>query len=85
MPGRWYSIKEAAEALGVSHDTVTRLVEREELPAIRVSERIIRIPAPAFEFYASGRKATPRRVVRRRVSTGVEIAADEALGQLERA
>ena len=85
MPGRWYSIKEAAEALGVSHDTVTRLVERGELPAIRVSERIIRIPAPAFEFYASGRKATPRRVVRRRVSESIEIGAEEAAVQLERA
>ncbi len=77
MPGRWYSIKEAADMLGVSHDTVTRLVERGELPALRVSQRIIRIPAPAFESYASGRKVTPRRVVRRRVSEEPAIGADE--------
>ena len=83
MPGRWYSIKEAADALGVSHDTVTRLVDRGELPAIRVSERIIRIPVPAFEFYASGRKATPRRVVRRRVADSREIGADETSARLE--
>ena len=83
MPGRWYSIKEAADALGVSHDTVRRLVDRGELSAIRVSERIIRIPVPAFEFYASGRKAGPRRVVRRRLAESREIGADETLAQLE--
>jgi len=85
MTGRWYSIREAAEELGVSHDTVARLVERGELPAIRVSERIVRIPVPAFEAYASGRRATPRRVVRRRVSEGVSFGAHEASPDLETA
>lgn len=85
MAERWYSIKEAADALGVSHDTVTRLVERGELPAIRVSARIIRIPAPAFEFYARGRRATPRRVVRRQVSERTEIGAEEKVAPLETA
>ena len=83
MAGRWYSIKEAAEALGVSHDTVSRLIERGELPALRVSERIVRIPAPAFDFYAAGRAATPRRMVRRRVARGVEFGACESLPELE--
>ena len=77
MEQRWYSIKEAAERLGVSHDTVSRLVERGELPAIRVSKRIVRIPVPAFEFYASGRAATHRRVVRREVPEARPIAPDE--------
>ena len=85
MAGRWYSIKEAAEQLGVSHDTVARLVERGELPAIRVSERIVRIPVPAFEAYASGRKATPRRVVRRHVPEGVPFGAHEISPDLETA
>jgi excisionase family DNA binding protein len=83
MAGRWYSIKEAAERLEVSHDTVSRLVERGELPAIRVSERIVRIPVSAFEFYASGRKAAPRRVVRRSVSAGVQFGAQEPAPELE--
>jgi excisionase family DNA binding protein len=83
MPGRWYSIKEAADALGVSHDTVSRLVERGELPAIRVSERIVRIPTPAFEAYVSGRRPARRRVVWRAASDGLYIGAEEMTGRLE--
>ena len=81
---RWYSIKEAAERLGVSHDTVSRLVDRGELPAIRVSKRIVRIPVPAFDFYASGRTPTRRRVVRRPVAKGVEFGVGERSPDLER-
>ena len=83
MAERWYSIKEAADQLGVSHDTVSRLVDRGELPAIRVSRRIVRIPVPAFEFYASGRKPTTRRVVRRQVSEGVRFGVGERTTELE--
>ena len=83
MAERWYSIKEAADRLGVSHDTVSRLVERGELPAIRVSKRIVRIPKPAFEFYASGRTPTRRRVVRRRVDEGVRFGVGERTAELE--
>ena len=85
MAERWYSIKEAAERLGVSHDTVSRLVERGELPAIRVSKRIVRIPVPAFDFYASGRKPTKRRVIRRNVAEVIRLGAGERVAELERA
>jgi excisionase family DNA binding protein len=78
MTGRWYSIKEAAAVLEVSHDTVSRLIERGDLPAVRVSKRIVRIPVPALDFYASGRKALPRRVVRQRVAEGVTLGAEES-------
>jgi len=47
---RWYTIKEVAERLRVSHDTVARMIAREELPAIRVSDRIVRIPAPCHSI-----------------------------------
>jgi excisionase family DNA binding protein len=77
VAARWYSIKEAAERLGVSHDTVSRLVERGDLPAIRVSKRIVRIPIPAFEFYASGRTPIERKVVRRQVDRPRPIAPEE--------
>ena len=83
MAQRWYSIKEAADRLGVSHDTVSRLVERGELPAIRVSKRIVRIPVPAFDFYATGRKPTTRRVVRRQVDDVVPLGAGERVNEPE--
>lgn len=83
MAERWYSIKEAADRLGVSHDTVSRLVERGELPAIRVSKRIVRIPVPAFDFYASGRTPIQRRVVRRPVEEPRPIAPEEHIRDLE--
>ena len=84
MERRWYSITEAAELLGVSHDTVSRLIDRGELPAIRVSKRIVRIPVPAFDFYASGRTPTKRRIVRRRVEEGVRFGLGEDVGELEK-
>jgi excisionase family DNA binding protein len=84
MERRWYSITEAADLLGVSHDTVSRLIDRGELPAIRVSKRIVRIPIPAFDFYASGRTPTKRRVVRRRVEEGIRFGLGEDVGELEK-
>jgi len=83
MAGRWYSIKEVAAMLDVSHDTVSRLVERGDLPAVRVSQRILRIPAPALDLYVSGRTIEPRRVVRRRVAEGVVFGAGELAADLE--
>ena len=59
---RWYTIKEVAERLRVSHDTVARMVERGELPAIRVSARLVRIPAPALHRIE---RAAPDPVIQR--------------------
>jgi len=80
---RWYTIREAADRLRVSHDTITRMVARDELPAIRVSERIVRIPAPALHRYEAGVAVTPRRVVRRRAHEGVVFGAGEQAISLE--
>jgi excisionase family DNA binding protein len=77
MPGRYFTIKEAAERLAISHDTVSRLISRGELPAIRVSERLYRIPAPALERYESGVPIAVRRVVRKRAAEGVRFGAGE--------
>ena len=76
---RWYTIKEVAERLRVSHDTVARMVEREELPAIRVSARLVRIPAPALHRIESGTSTVRRGVVRRRVAEAVELGASESI------
>jgi excisionase family DNA binding protein len=69
MAARYLTPAEVADELRISPDTVYRLIAAGELAAIRVSPRILRIPIPAFETYRAARKPSPRRVVRRRVST----------------
>ena len=83
MPGRYFTIKETAERLAISHDTVSRLIERGELPAIRVSERLYRIPAPALERYESGTSATVRRVVRKEVAEELPFGVGEKEPKVE--
>jgi excisionase family DNA binding protein len=82
---RWYTIKEVAERLRVSHDTVARMVARDELPSIRVSSRIVRIPAPALHRFETGVTVERRGVVRRRVREGVTFGAGEPTSSLEAA
>ena len=82
---RWYTIKEVAERLRVSHDTVARMIERDELQAIRVSARLVRIPAPALHLIERGAAVARRGVVRRRVSRPVSLGAGESLPAAEAA
>ena len=56
---QFYSPAEVARALGISSTTVLRLVHDGRLPALRVSERIYRIPAASFERYKSGTLEEP--------------------------
>ena len=74
---RYLTPAEAADALRVSTDSVLRLVSTGELPAIRVSPRVIRIPTPAFEAFAAGRRPRRRRVVTRRSPAEVDLGAGE--------
>jgi excisionase family DNA binding protein len=67
---RYYTVAEAAEHLSVSHDTILRLIHAGTLPAIKVSERIYRIPRPAMARYESGVPVVRRGVVRRRLAKG---------------
>jgi hypothetical protein len=53
------------------------MVARGDLPGIRVSDRIVRIPAPALQLLESGKPIERRGVVRRRVRTGVEMGTGE--------
>lgn len=76
---RWFTIKEVAERLRVSHDTVARMIERDELPAIRVSARLVRIPAPALDRFERGEPVLRRGVVRRRAAEGVRFGAGESI------
>lgn len=43
-----------AQELDISSTTVLRLIHAGELPAIRVSDRIYRIPNASFEMYKAG-------------------------------
>lgn len=71
MSGRHLSVAECAELLAVEHKTVRRLIERGELPALRVG-RVLRIDPAALDALAyqpappggehSPRPARPRPV-----------------------
>ncbi len=63
MAKLYYTPKEVAEILDISDDAVLDLVNRDALPALRVSPRITRIPIAAFDLWRQ--EVTPRR---RRVS-----------------
>lgn len=75
---RYYSPAEVAEALSVSTSTVLRLIHDGRLPAVQVSERIYRIPLPAFERFQSGAirprvKVTETRVRARRIGAAEPV------------
>lgn len=58
MQKRFYTPAEVADLLNVSSTTVMNRIHRGALPAVRVSERIYRIPVPAFERFVSTTPAT---------------------------
>jgi excisionase family DNA binding protein len=74
---RYLTPAEAATELHVSTDTVLRLIASGDLPALRVSTRIIRIPVPAFIAFQAGRRPARRTVVRRKGQTEVQLGAGE--------
>jgi excisionase family DNA binding protein len=82
MEKRYLTTSEVASALRVSSDTVLRLIDRGELPALRVSERIYRIPVPALERYERG-PVKRRTVVHRRVADVADYGADEGVPEPE--
>jgi excisionase family DNA binding protein len=45
---------DVAQELNISSSTVLRMIHAGRLPAIRVSDRIYRIPRASFEMYKSG-------------------------------
>jgi excisionase family DNA binding protein len=74
---RYLTPVEAATELRVSTDTVLRLIASGDLPALRVSARIIRIPVPAFTAFQAGRRPARRTVVRRERQTEMTLGARE--------
>jgi excisionase family DNA binding protein len=74
QPKRFLSPADIADELGISSTTVLRMIHSGELPAIRVSDRIYRIPAASFEMYKAGTlrvaTAAPLGGVKRRPRLG---------------
>jgi len=79
MEKLYYTPREVAEALAVSDDAVLDLIDRGELPALRVSPRIIRIPIVAFDLWREGYRPKRRRVVIRPSTRRLSIGTDENL------
>lgn len=77
MDKLYYTPKEVAEALSISDDAVLDLIDRGDLPALRVSPRIIRIPIAAFDLWRSGVTPKRRRVTIRPATRRVAVGADE--------
>lgn len=79
---RFYAPQEVARLLGVSTTTVMTRIHDGALPAVRVSDRIYRVPVAAFERFVST-EPTPefdiryRRVKRVRRLGEAIVPADE--------
>ena len=79
---RFYSPQEVARLLDVSATTVMTRIHEGALPAVRVSDRVYRIPVAAFERFVSTQPAPEfdvryRRVKRVRRLGEAIVAADE--------
>ena len=79
MRRRYHTPKEVAEILGISDDAVLDLINRGDLPGLRISPRITRIPIAAFDRWREGYRPRRRRVVIRPVSDEVVIGEGERL------
>ena len=67
MEKRFYTPREVSAMLGVSPTTIMDRIHSGELPAVRVSARIYRIPAPALERFVSTAPMPEFQVVVREV------------------
>ena len=79
MPRLYYTPKEVAETLGISDDAVLDLINRGDLPGLRVSPRITRIPIAAFDRWREGYRPKRRRVVVRPAQRDMVVGEGEAL------
>jgi len=77
---RFLTTSEVASELRVSTDTVLRLIQSGTLPALRVSERLYRVPAPAFARF-KGRPVFRRSVVHKEVRDTADYGAGEDVGR----
>lgn len=76
---QFYSPVEVALDLGISSTTVLRLIHDGRLPALRVSERIYRIPAAGFERYKTGTLEEPFIAALGHLMPRPRFGADESI------
>jgi excisionase family DNA binding protein len=80
MTKRFYTPREVSDILQVSPTTVMDRIHAGVLPAVRVSERIYRIPVPALERFVSTEPVREFHVEYRQVDRvthiGETLAAD---------
>jgi len=74
MAKLYYAPREVAAILDISDDAVLDLINRGDMPGLRISTRITRIPIAAFDLWREGYRPRRRRVsigaARRRVEIG---------------
>ena len=76
---QFLSPAEIAQELGISSTTVLRLIHAGELPAIRVSARIYRIPVASFEMYKAGSLRRPEPAPMGGIQPRPRLGANEGL------
>lgn len=79
MDRRYYTPKEVAAMLIMSKDAVVDSVNRGEIPGVRVSPRIIRIPVAGLELHLAGSRPVRRNVTIRPVMGAPDFGAGESL------
>jgi excisionase family DNA binding protein len=79
MAKLYYTPREAAEILAISDDAILDLINRGDMPGLRVSPRITRIPIAAFDRWREGYRPRRRRVSIAPARRRLEIGADEQL------
>ncbi|MBN7792517.1 helix-turn-helix transcriptional regulator [Microbacterium esteraromaticum] len=77
----WATMNQAAAALGVSRDTIRRMIERGEVYAERIGPRLVRVdlssirPVPLGPVTTPGPAPAPGRTLRRPLEVTERIAA----------
>lgn len=79
MAKLYHTPREVADILDISDDAVLDLINRGDMPGLRISPRITRIPIAAFDLWREGYRPRRRRVSISAARRPVDVGADERL------